>query len=403
MLRLWNLNLVVGTFVLTILGTFLTRSGIISSVHAFTTGTIGYFFLAFIAVVLLSALVMVAGTSERVGSKGRLDSAFSRETVFLLNNLFLTAFMFTVLVGTLFPLVAEYARGVKVSVGEPFFNRMSLPIIVILLFLMGVGPALPWKSATKEEMKAKLLPPAISALVLAVVALLFGIRQPYAVLAFAFVGYAAHANAMEFIVGARARRAAHGEGWGTALARLVSGNRRRYGGYIAHFGVFFVAIGVAASSALRTEREATLKPGESMTVSGHTVRLKEVWGREEKQRQVIGATMEVMKGGVVTGTIEPRMNFYPTSQQPVPTPDVQSSFTGDLYLNLMAFRPDGTTATIKVIFEPLVPWIWFGGGVVVFGAIVGMLPQRRRSEARAPEAVPSTVPGPLPPLVEHEA
>jgi cytochrome c-type biogenesis protein CcmF len=403
MLRLWNLNLVVGTFVLTILGTFLTRSGIISSVHAFTTGTIGYFFLAFIAIVLLAALVMVAGTSERVASKGRLDSPFSRETVFLLNNLFLTAFMFTVLVGTLFPLVAEYVRGVKVSVGEPFFNRMSLPIIVILLFLMGVGPALPWKSATTQQMKAKLLPPAISALVLAVVALVFGIRQPYAVLAFAFVGYAAHANAMEFIIGARARHTVHGEGWGTALTRLIGGNRRRYGGYIAHFGVFFVAIGVAASSALRTEREATLKPGESITLSGHTVRLKEVWGREEKQRQVIGATMEVMKGGVVTGTIEPRMNFYPTSQQPVPTPEVHSSFTGDLYLNLMAFRPDGTTATIKVIFEPLVPWIWFGGGVVVFGAIVGMLPQRRRSEERATGAAPATAAGALPPLAENEA
>ena len=403
MLRLWNLNLVVGTFVLTILGTFLTRSGIISSVHAFTTGTIGYYFLAFIALVLLASLVMVAGVSERVGSQGRLDSAASRETVFLLNNLFLTAFMFTVLVGTLFPLVAEYVRCVKVSVGEPFLNRMSLPIVVVLLFLMGVGPALPWKRATPEHLKAKLLPPLLSALLLGVVALVAGMRQPYAVLAVAFVGYAAHANAMEFVIGARARRIVHGEGWLSALGRLVGSNRRRYGGYIAHFGVFFVAIGVAASSALRTEREATLKPGESITLGRHTVRLKEVWGREEKQRQVIGATMEVMDGGAVVGLIEPKMNFYPTSQQPVPTPEVRSGFTGDLYLNLMSFRADGATATIKVIFEPLVPWIWFGGGVVVFGAIVGMLPQRRRSEVRLPSAGPQTADGPLPPLVEHEA
>src|ERR1035437_8472101 len=153
MLRLWNLNLVVGTFVLTILGTFLTRSGIISSVHAFTTGTIGYYFLAFIALVLIASLGLVAGNSDRLGSVGHLDSAASRETVFLLNNLFLTAFMFTVLTGTLFPLVAEAIKGVKVSVGEPFFNRMSLPIVVTLLFLMGVGPALPWKAASKAELK----------------------------------------------------------------------------------------------------------------------------------------------------------------------------------------------------------------------------------------------------------
>src|SRR6185437_7445095 len=148
------------------LGTFLTRSGIISSVHAFTTGTIGYFFLAFIALVLVSALGLVAGNSDRLGSVGKLDSPASRETVFLLNNLFLTVFMFTVLVGTLFPLVAEAFRGVKVSVGEPFFNRMSLPVVVVLVFLMGVGPALPWKRVPEGEMKRKLIPPVTGAVVL---------------------------------------------------------------------------------------------------------------------------------------------------------------------------------------------------------------------------------------------
>ena len=252
MLRLWNLNLVVGTFVLTILGTFLTRSGIISSVHAFTTGTIGYFFLAFIALVLLATLAMIAGNSERLRTTGRLDSAASRETVFLLNNLFLTAFMFTVLVGTLFPLVAEAVRGVKVSVGEPFFNRMSLPLVVTLLLLMGVGPALPWKSATREELREKLLPPVAGAAVLTVLALLVGVRSAYGILAFAFVGYAVTANLREYWIGMSARHTAHGEGWGTALVRLVGGNRRRYGGYVAHLGVCLVALGVAASSSLRS-------------------------------------------------------------------------------------------------------------------------------------------------------
>jgi cytochrome c-type biogenesis protein CcmF len=381
MLRLWNLNLVVGTFLLTILGTFLTRSGIVSSVHAFTTGTIGYYFLAFIAIVMLASLAMVAGNSERLRSTGRFDSAASRETVFLLNNLFLTAFMFTVLTGTLFPLVAEAIKGVKVSVGEPFFNRMSLPIIVTLLFLMGVGPALPWKAASKEELKAKLLPPAIGAALFLAAGWAAGARNVFSLLAFTFAGYAAFSNLREFWIGMRARHAAHGEGWGIALSRLVAGNRHRYGGYTAHLGVILVALGVAASSTFRTEHEATIKPGETISVSGHTLRLKSMWGREEKQRQVVGATLEVMNGAAVIGTMEPHMNFYPMSQAPVPTPAVRSGFRGDLYVNLQAFRPDGSNATIRAIYEPLVPWIWFGGGVVVLGALIAIFPAGRRSEA----------------------
>ena len=374
MLRLWNLNLIVGTFLLTILGTFLTRSGIVSSVHSFTTGTIGYYFLGFIAVVMVASLVLVAGNSERLRSTGRFDSVASRETVFLLNNLFLTAFMFTVLTGTLFPLVEEAINGAKVSVGEPFFNRMSLPIVVTLLFLMGVGPALPWKVASKAELKSKLLPPVAGAVLLLIVALVAGARSPYALLAFTFAGYAAFANLREYWIGMRARRTAHGEGWGTALFRLVGGNRHRYGGYTAHLGIILVAFGIAASSTFRSEHEATIKPGETISLAGQTLRLKEMWGREEPQRSVVGATLEVMHGASVGGTMEPRMNFYPASQSPVPTPAVRSGLLGDLYVNLQAFRQDGSNATIRVIYEPLVPWIWFGGGVVVFGALIAIFP-----------------------------
>ncbi|MHB8839256.1 MAG: heme lyase CcmF/NrfE family subunit, partial [Gemmatimonadaceae bacterium] len=381
MLKLWNLNLMVGTFVLTILGTFLTRSGIISSVHAFTQGTIGYYFLGFIAFVLVSALFMVAGNSDKLASEGRLDAPLSRETVFLLQNLLFTTFMFTVLIGTLVPLVAEAARGVKVSVGTPFFNRMSVPLMVALLFLMGVGPALPWKKGAGPELKGRLLPGVVLGLVLAIVALVAGARNVYSVLAFAFAGFALAVNAGEFVRGANARVKAQGEPWVVALSRLISGNRRRYGGYIAHIGVVLVALGVAASSTFRTEQEATLKPGETVTVAGHTVRFKNAWGKQEPQREVIGATMELMDGARVVGTAEPRMNYYPTSQQPVPTPDVRSMLSGDLYFNLMAFKQDGSNVTVKVIWEPLIPWIWFGGLVLCIGAIVGMLPQRQRVAA----------------------
>ena len=389
MLRLWTLNLCVATFVLTILGTFLTRSGILSSVHAFTTGAIGYYFLAFIAIVLLTTLVLVAGNSERIHTKGKLGGAASRETVFLLNNLFLTAVMLTVLVGTLYPLVAEALRGVKVSVGEPFFNRMAVPAMVALIFLMGVGPALPWGSTTWADARKRLYPPVISALILGAIAVFAGARGIYAILAFAFVGYAAMGNLREYWIGMRARHRAHGEGWATALVRLIRGNRRRYGGYLAHIGALFVALGITASSTFRTEREATLLPGQTLTVAGHTVRLKSVWGREEPQRSVIGTTLDVLgKNNAVIGTIEPRMNYYHVSDQPVPTPDVRSSVRGDLYVNLMAFETSGANATVKVIVEPLVPWIWLGGLIIVIGAVIGLFQGQGRLAPVSANAAP---------------
>ncbi|MBM4194466.1 MAG: heme lyase CcmF/NrfE family subunit [Gemmatimonadetes bacterium] len=378
MLKLWNLNLIVGTFALTILGTFLTRSGIISSVHAFASGTIGYYFLAFIAVVLVAALVLVAGNSERLRTDGRFDSPLSRDAVFLVNNLLLTVFMFTVLTGTLFPLVAEAVRGVKVSVGEPFFNRMTLPVMVLLLFLMGVGPALPWRRGDPAALRRRLMIPAGFGIAAAVAAIALGTRAPYAVLTFLFAGFSVAANVGEFVHGGRGRRTARGEPLHLAIWRVARGTPRRFGGYLAHIGVLVFAVGIAASSTFRTESEANLKLGESMEVDGITARLREVWGREEPQRQVIGATVAIERGGDTVAVLSPRMNFYPTSQQPIPTPDVRSTLLGDTYLNLVAFRPDGSGATIKMIREPLVPWIWIGGGIICLGAVFGVIPPRSR-------------------------
>ena len=397
LLKLWNLNLIVSTFALTILGTFLTRSGVLSSVHAFSEGPIGRYFLAFIAIVLIASFALVAGNSERLRPTGSLDTAVSRETVFLLNNLFLSAFTVTVLVGTLFPLVAEAIRGVKVSVGEPFFNRMTLPICAMLLFLMGVGPALPWRVASRDVVRRQLLPPAIAGVVALVLSLLAGVRSPYGLAAFMFGGFALAANVREFIDGALARRRAHGESPPVALARLVGANRRRYGGYLAHLGVLTVTLGIGASAMFRTEREATLRKGEVIEVGKFTVRFDEVTYREEPQRGVLAAWVTVLKGGREVGRMEPRMNFYPTSDQPVPTPAVRSRAAGDLYINLQAFEQDGSTATLRVIVEPLVPWIWIGGMIVCLGAGVSLGGGKREPALAAARvrAVPPVRPTPV--------
>ncbi|HUF66398.1 MAG TPA: heme lyase CcmF/NrfE family subunit [Gemmatimonadaceae bacterium] len=390
MLKLWNLNLVVATFVLTILGTFLTRSGVLSSVHAFTTGTIGYYFLAFIAVVVLFAFALVAGNSEQLRTRGNLDAVLSRDTVFLLNNLFLTAFTFTVLLGTLYPLIAEAVRGVKVSVGAPFFNKMTLPLCASLLFLMGVGPALPWRRATADQAKRKLLPPTAAALFVAVVSVVLGTRQPYAVATFAFGAFALTANLQEYALAVRARRRSYPENYFVAFAQLVRGNQRRYGGYLAHIGVVITAIAIAASSAFRTEYDATIRPGQVMNAGNFGIRLEQLWARDEPHRTVVGASLSVLRDGRPVGEMQPRTNFYAQSEEPVPTPAVRSRPSGDLYINLMAFAEDGSTATLRVIIEPLVPWIWFGGGVICMGAIVSLMPgarRRREVEVESLEAV----------------
>jgi cytochrome c-type biogenesis protein CcmF len=255
---------------------------------------------------------------------------------------------------------------------------------------MGVGPALPWGSTSWADARKRLYPPGIAAVIMGAIALIAGARSIYAILAFAFVGYAAMSNLREFGIGMRARHHAHGESWPTALVRLIAGNRRRYGGYVAHIGVLLIALGITASSTFRSEREATLTPGQTLTVAGHTVRLKNLWGREEPQRSVIGATMEVLgKNGAVSGTMEPRMNYYRVSDQPVPTPDVRSSLRGDLYVNLMAFESTGANATVKVIVEPFVPWIWFGGLVIVIGAIIGLGYGGRPATAPTPATNPA--------------
>lgn len=391
MLKLWNVNLIVGTFLLTILGTFLTRSGIISSVHAFTTGTIGYFFLGFIAFCLVASLILVAGNSAGLRSEGQLDAMASRETVFLFNNLLLTGFTLVVILGTLFPLVAEAIKGAKVTVGAPFFNKMSIPICVALLFLMGVGPSLPWKAATDAQVRKAFMLPSIVAAVVMVLTLVFGPKDPYTVLAFAFAAYALVCNLREYGVGIAARQKAHGESAPVALGRLVAANQRRYGGYLAHMGIIMTAAAITASSSGKVEREATLKPGQTMQVNDDlSVRLKTLWGKEEPRRQVIGADVEVLKGGTVIGIIDPRMNFYRTQEQPVPTPAVRSRPQGDIYMNLMAFTPDGQSATIKVILEPFVPWIWLGGFIVALGAVVSAWPTARTSRraARVPASRP---------------
>jgi len=394
MLRMWNLTLITSTFLLTILGTFLTRSGVISSVHAFSEGPIGIYFLVFISIILLVSLVLLTGRSSELNSEARIDAPMSRETVFLLNNLVFTVFTFTVLLGTLFPLVAEAVRGVKVSVGAPFFNRMTVPLCAMLLFLVGVGPVLPWRAADMQQLKKKLVVPGAAFLIAAVLGFAAGARNVYALLAFGFAAFALVCNLEEYVIGVRARRRAHGESLLSATGRLFAANNRRYGGYLAHIGLIMVAVGITASSTFRHEREATLTPGETFQSGKYTIRFEELWARDEPQRFSVGAEVSVFIRDRQVGTLHPKLNYYRGRDEPVPTPAVRSRLDRDLYLNLLAFQRDGSNATFTILVEPMVFWIWAGGFVVALGALLGVLPMRRRATInpmRKPAAEPAGV------------
>jgi cytochrome c-type biogenesis protein CcmF len=391
MLRVWNLTLAVSTFLLTILGTFLTRSGILSSVHAFAEGTIGTYFLVFIAITLVFSVVLLMGRSEELKTPGSLDQIASRETVFFFNNVVLVAFTFTVLLGTLFPLLAEAFRGVTVSVGAPFFNQMTLPFVVALLFLMGVGPALPWGRASRSGVQQNFIQAGSAMVLVAILSVVLGLRNPYAILAFAFAAFALVTNIREYAIPIRARMKARGENPFRALERVCFSNPRRYGGYFAHLGIIVMAVGITASSALQHTYEATLRPGEEMTAGDFTLRFDRMWAQDQPQRFSVGATLTTWKNGRSVGILEPRLNYYPIQEDPVPTPAVRSRMT-DLYVVLMAFQPDGSSATIQAIVEPLVIWIWTGGVMVALGGSFGLVFSMRKGGAQRP-ATSGTSPG----------
>jgi cytochrome c-type biogenesis protein CcmF len=377
MLRLWNISLVILTFGLTLFGTFLTRSGVIASVHAFTQGSIGVLFLSFLALVLLTALGLVAWRWEALRSEGELDSVISRESAFLLNNVFLVAAAFTVFFGTVFPLLSEAVRGVKVSVGAPFFNQVNIPLFLSLVFLMGVGPLIAWRRASLENLKRNFLWPVALGVVAAAAAFALGVRSLLAALTFATTVFVAVTIAVDFTRATRARLRL-GESILPAMGGLLLRHNRRYGGFVVHLGILIIALGVMGSHAWSVQTETTLNRGESAELAGYRFRFDGLTAVEESNHfKVVGAF--TVSNGKVLGVLRPAKKFYPQEQAPIAYVDYRLGLREDLYLVLGDFARDGSQATIKLQVNRLVSWIWIGGLVLTLGALLAILPERHKS------------------------
>ena len=375
MLKLWNLSLVILTFGLTLFGTFLTRSGVIASVHAFTQGAIGAFFLSFLALVLLTALGLLAWRWDALHAQGALDSIVSRESAFLLNNVLLVAVTFTVFFGTVFPLLSEIARGVKVSVGAPFFNQVNVPLFLALIFLMGVGPLIAWRRASLDNLRRNFLAPVLVGVVAAAGFFALGVRSAIAVLTLALTVFVAATIAVDFARATRARLRV-GERLFPAMRGLLLRHNRRYGGFVVHLGILIIAVGVTGSQAWSVQTETTLRRGESAELAGYRVRFEDLTASEESNHFKVAGAFTVSNGRVL-GVLRPAKKFYPQEQSPIAYVDYRLGLNEDVYLVLGDFARDGSQATVKLLVNRLVSWIWIGGLVLTLGALLAILPEKR--------------------------
>jgi cytochrome c-type biogenesis protein CcmF len=367
MLRVWNLSLLVATFSLTILGTFLTRSGVLDSVHAFTESPIGPAILAFFALVVAVSIGLLGWRGDKLRSPGSIDAPVSREAAFLANNVAFAAFAFVVLLGTIFPLLVEAINGDQLSVGAPYFNRMTAPIGFTLLFLMAIAPALPWRKAAAETLHHRLLWPAWAGTLTVVACVLLGLRGLGPLVAFGLAAFAGAAALRQLAVSVRAAHRSGQPAW-----RAVMG--RSNGGMVVHLGVVLVAVGFAASSSYGHRAQFRLAPGESASLAGHSVTYLGSTVEDQGNKTTTQARVRV-DGGKVYG---PALHQFPFGSQAIGSPSVRTGPLSDVYLTLVVPPDAGGTAVIGVNIQPLVVWLWIGGTVMGLGTFLAAWPGRRR-------------------------
>ena len=328
MLKVWNMVLILSTFLLTIFGTFITRSGIIASVHSFGQSSLGYIFLAFLGVVFVLSMILLIARLPQLKSRNSLDSLLSRESSFLYNNLLIVGIAFTVLWGTLFPVISEEVRGVKITVGPPFFNAVITPIALALLLLTGVCPLIAWRKTSVRKFLKKLMVPAVLPLIGTVVLFASGVRSTYALIAFTFCIFVGITLTLEFYSGVRARHRMLSENYALALWNLVTKNKRRYGGYIVHFGVVLVFLGVSGS-AFNMEKQVNLKKGETVDIKQYTLRYEGLSVFPTANKQTVAASLEVFYKGKRVGRMTPEKSLYKGQNQPTTDVAIMTSYKED--------------------------------------------------------------------------
>ena len=385
MLKVWNVTLIVLTYAFAVFGTFLTRSGLLSSIHTFSEGPIGKYFLPFLALLLIGGLGMVAYRLDALRSENQLDALISRESAFIANNVLFVAAAFTVLLGTIYPIIAEVFSGIRLSVGPPFYNAIFTPIGLAIIGLTGIGPLISWRRMSKGTFWRMIRVPLAAGGLTVLILGLGGLSSPGALLSFALCVFTATAIVGEFMRGSRVYRRRDNVGAFTALNRTIARNRRRYGGYIVHLGVLLIVIGFAGN-AFKVERRADMAPGDTLDIAAYTLTYEGARAATTPEKEITEAQIAVGRGDDDLGTIRPQRNLHLAQGQWQSEVAIRTNPIEDLYVVVTGFDTDGS-AVIRTFVNPLTWWIWAGAAVMLAGMLVimsGRAPVIATAAQRAP-------------------
>jgi cytochrome c-type biogenesis protein CcmF len=375
MMKVWNIVLVSTTFFLCILGTMMTRSGLVQSVHAFARSDIGKYFVSFLAIGIAGTIYLILDRLDYLKSDSQLEAVVSRESSFLFNNLILLASCFAVLWGTLFPKISEAVSGDQISLDADWFNRLMVPIGLFLLFLTGVGPLFAWRRTSGESLRRNFQWPGLAAVVLVAALFVAGVRHPYALISFGFCLFVALTVIVEFYKGARSIAAKSGFSLPHAVVELTHRNTRRYGGYLVHMAIVLIFIGITGK-AFNLSDTREMAQGDTMQIGHYSLHMNRMDQGENDQYQWHKAIIQVTKDGADLGTLEPEKRFYKASKQGTSEIGLRQRPNEDLYLNFAGMSDDNQRAIIQAYVNPLVFWIWAGGLVLIGGTLVCLVPSK---------------------------
>ncbi|MBV6465754.1 MAG: heme lyase CcmF/NrfE family subunit [Anaerolineae bacterium CFX3] len=388
MLKQWNMILIILTYDLVIFGTFLTRSGVLSSVHAFAQSAIGPAFFAFIGVTFFTSIALLIHRWDDLRAEAEMKSMLSREALFLLNNLLFMSVLVVCFWGVIFPLISELATGQKVTVGPPFYERANAPIFAALMLLMGIAPLSAWGNSTLKTLGRALWKPALAALVITAAIFAFYTRNVIALIGFFLVALVILVTLYEFWRGTRARQRAQGENFFAALARLTGRNRRRYGGYIIHISMMLMAVGILGIEIFQAETQGALQTGQALELQGYKMVYKDIaqWDDASTGVNHTRAVVEIYKGNRAVAELYPRTDYFYEAQQNMTIPGLRSTMDDDVYVILVDWEPASAFgATFKLYVNPLVNWLWLGSLMFFFGIVIAAWPDREPETASVRE------------------
>lgn len=383
MLKIWNFTLIILTFGLVYFGTFLTRSGVVSSVHSFTASGIGPMFLGFVVVSMVLSFGLLISRRQALKAQNELDSFVSRESSFLLNNLALVGVCFAILWGTIFPVLSEAVSGEKITVSAPYFNKINVPLGIFLLFLTGAGPLFAWRKTSVQSLKRHFTIPIACFLVTGITLLFFGIRHVYALLSLSMCAFVVGAISLEFYRGVRARHSTNSESYIAAFYRLIMSYKRRYGGYIVHVAIVLMFVGFTGKAFDREENFA-VREGESFSIKNYTLNFESLTETNEGEYISYAGLLRLSVDGEPLVMMAPEKRVYPIQDQVTSEVSIHSTLNEDLYVVLAELNETLDVATFKVYINPLVNWVWIGTALLMLGTLILMLPDRfgRKSAER---------------------